>query len=595
MALHHSIYGELFMRTLSICLLIAMFLLTPVAAQQTKSLPPAVPLLSPALCGAGTYVVSLGTQPLGRETYEIKCVSDGGFSTTGNSKLNIPGAPLDLDTTLETDKSGGPLKFSVKGSAGGQTLDQTVTINKDVATVFKNGASTDVPYQGGAIFLSNVIYIYQFVLARYDSEKGGPQKIPLFGVPAMTVERTARDEVQPVGIATTPPVPFDRYSLQIGPAVIAIWTDRNGRVAVVHVPAQNLMAVREDYEAFAQPLRAALLASVKGLVPDYSAPPNAPFTAEEVSLKAKNWTLAGTLLLPKNAKGKLPVVVTSTGSGQQTRDEPLPIPGLEGYRPFRQIAEALASRGIAVLRCDDRGVGDSTGLETLTTATTFDFADDVRAQVAYLRTRPDIDPDRIAILGHSEGGVIAPLVAAADKRIAAIVLLAGTGKRGDEVLRYQLNYPYDNNPTLSQEERDKKHQETEEFLHAIITGGDMSKYPLALRGLASPWGKAFLKYDPLATIRKVHQPILILQGAIDQQVTADQATMLLEAAKTAGNKSVAIQVFPSLNHLFLRAKTGAESEYTSLPTARIGDDVLAAIGDWLTFTLHAGNLVFSNQ
>src|SRR5205814_2819792 len=179
---------------------------------------------------------------------------------------------------------------------------------------------------------------------------------------------------------------------------------------------------------------------------------------------------------------------------------------------FRQVGESLASHSIAVLRCDDRGVGDSTGLDTLASATTFDFADDVRAQVAYLRTRSDIDPDRIAIIGHSEGGVIALLVAASDKRLAAIVLMAGTGKRGDEVLRFQLNYPVDNDSKLSEEERDKKHQETEEFLRAIATDGDMSKYPAILRGLSSPWGRAFLTYDPLTTIRKVRQPILILRS-----------------------------------------------------------------------------------
>ena len=117
----------------------------------------------------------------------------------------------------------------------------------------------------------------------------------------------------------------------------------------------------------------------------------------------------------------------------------------------------------------------------------------------------------------------------------------------------------------------------------------MSKYPAILRGLSSPWGRAFLTYDPLTTIRKVRQPILILQGALDQQVTADQATMLLQAAKAAGNKDVAIQIFSGLNHLFLPGKTGAESEYTSLATSKVGEDVLSAITDWLVFKLRAGN------
>src|SRR5437763_7407135 len=172
---------------------------------------------------------------------------------------------------------------------------------------------------------------------------------------------------------------------------------------------------------------------------DYSATPNASFTAEEVTVPAKGYTLAATLLLPKNAKRPLPAIITITGTGQETRDEPVPIPGLEKYRPMRQIAESLASRGIAVLRVDDRGVGGSGGRDTLMTATTSSFAEDVRAEVAYLRTRSDIDRKRIALAGHSEGGMIAPMVAASDPEIAAIVLMAGDGKRGDLISMDQVS------------------------------------------------------------------------------------------------------------------------------------------------------------
>src|SRR5215470_17576683 len=171
---------------------------------------------------------------------------------------------------------------------------------------------------------------------------------------------------------------------------------------------------------------------------DYSAPAGAPFTAEEVTVQANGFTLAGTLLLPKAGRRPFPAVIMITGSGQQTRDEPLPLPGLKEYKPFRQIAESLAGTGIAVLRVDDRAVGGSTGRDTLAQATTSSFADDTRAQVAYLRTRAEIDPARIALVGHSEGGIIAPMVAASDPRIAAIALMAGSAKRGYEITMFQL-------------------------------------------------------------------------------------------------------------------------------------------------------------
>lgn len=333
-----------------------------------------------------------------------------------------------------------------------------------------------------------------------------------------------------------------------------------------------------------------LLLSLSGLVNaqggnariDYSAPPNAPFTAEEVTVPARGYTLAGTLLLPKNAKRRLPAVITITGSGQQTRDEPLPFPNLGKYRPMRQIAETLASRGIAVLRVDDRGVGGSGGLDGLMTATSSIFADDVRAEVAYLRSRSEIDPKRIALVGHSEGGIIAPMVAAGDSQIAGIVLMAGGGKRGDQISMEQLKDILDRTPGMTPEAKNQKLAEEQNIIHAVQTGADLSKYPAQAR---LPWIKEFWTYDPLPTIRKVRQPILILQGALDRQITAEQAGMLEQAARAAGNKDVTTRVFPNLNHLFLPAKTGAFSEYSTLETSVVGDDVLKILGDWLTVKL----------
>lgn len=314
---------------------------------------------------------------------------------------------------------------------------------------------------------------------------------------------------------------------------------------------------------------------------DYGAPANAPFTAEEVTVTAKGYTLAGTLLLPKTGKRPFPTVITITGSGQQTRDEPIPIPGLEKYRPMRQVAEALASRGIAVLRVDDRGAGGSGGRDTLMTATTSSFADDVRAEVAYLHSRSEIDPKRIALVGHSEGGMIAPMVAVSDPQIAAIVLMAGDGKRGDLISKEQLEdalAPLNLTPEAKNQERAKQAA----VIQAVQSGADLSSYPAEVR---LPWIKEFWTYDPLVMIRKVRQPILILQGALDRQIAAEQAGMLEQAAREGGNRDVTKQIFPNLNHLFLPAKTGSFSEYSTLETQVVGDDVLKTLGDWLVLKL----------
>jgi len=317
---------------------------------------------------------------------------------------------------------------------------------------------------------------------------------------------------------------------------------------------------------------------------DYSAPPNAPFTAEEVTVKASGYTLAGTLLLPKNAKRPLPAVITITGSGQQTRDEPLPIPGLSAYQPMRQIADSLAARGIAVLRVDDRGVGASGGRDTLATATTSSFADDVRTEVAFLRSRSEIDPKRIALVGHSEGGIIAPMLAATDPQIAAIVLMAGSGKRGDLISMDQLNDVLDKTPGITPEIKAQQQAKEQEVIKAVQTGADLSKYPVAAK---SPWLKEFWTYDPLTTIRKVRTPILILQGDLDHQITPEQASMLETAAREGGNKDVTKRIFPTLNHLFLPSTTGSTTEYTSLKTTAIPDDVIKVLDDWLAVKLKA--------
>lgn len=302
------------------------------------------------------------------------------------------------------------------------------------------------------------------------------------------------------------------------------------------------------------------------------------FDAEEVSLRTNGYVLAGTLLLPRGARRPVPAVVTITGSGPQTRDGAVPMPGLEAYKPFKQLAEELAGRGLAVLRVDDRGFGASTGRETLAAATTSTLAEDTRAQVAYLRTRREIDPARIALVGHSEGGAIATLVAAADPRVRAVVLMAAMGKTGREVNLAQQEAALAELPNLSGEQKEALRARQREILHTIIEGGDMSKLPPEAR---LPWFREFLTFDPLAAVARVRQPLLILQGELDRQVLADHAALLERAARAADNRDVTVKVFRGLNHLFLPAKTGSFNEYAKLETYALGRDVLDAVGDWL--------------
>jgi dienelactone hydrolase len=512
---------------------------------------------------------------IGTETFTIRA---GGLSE-GNGSLTVNGQTINLKSRTEY-RDTHPVGFEMEE---GSNTKMKVSING--TEVKMTGTQvTDGQTDPEALILENGIgYHYYFLSRRYDKQKGGVQQFKMFIPSIMQTVPLSLEMKGALNSLPEKPAKLNHYRAVIAASMNAdIVTDSSGKLILISFPAQKIEVVREEYAASRQALHAALAAAPQSAGSDYSAPATAPFTAEEVTVNAKGFTLSGTLLIPKTGARPFPAVITITGSGQQTRDEPIPISGLEKYALMRQIAETLASRGIAVLRVDDRGAGKSGGFETGTTATTSDFADDVRAQVAYLRSRPEIDPKRIALVGHSEGGNIAPMVAAGDTQIAAIVIMAGSAVRGDQISIAQMNVVLEGDTTMTAEEKNKRRTEQREIIQAVVTGGDLSKYPAQVR---LPWIKEFWSYDPLPTIRKVRQPILVLHGALDRQVAADQAGIIEQAARAAGNKDVTVRVLPNLNHLFLPAKTGAFSEYSTLETSIVGDDVLKPLGDWLEVRL----------
>jgi dienelactone hydrolase len=300
---------------------------------------------------------------------------------------------------------------------------------------------------------------------------------------------------------------------------------------------------------------------------DYSAPADAPYTAENVLVKTPGgFTLAGTLTLPKGASAKNPVgaIVTITGSGPENRDEDI---GLEGFHPFRQIADSLGRHGIAVLRMDDRGTAESGGV--FKGATSADFAEDIRAGLAYLRTRPEIRADRLGVLGHSEGAVIAPMVADKEPDLKAIVLLAGIALPGRSALQFQMENIVNHNTALTPEQRATQ-------LAAVPGRIDQMM-------ASDPWMKFFLTYDPAATMRRVKNPaVLILTGLNDKQAVADNVPLMEAAFKAAGNKDVTAKVIPGLNHLFVTDPDGFPGNYQKLPKpVMVRTDVIDMVTDWL--------------
>jgi pimeloyl-ACP methyl ester carboxylesterase len=322
-----------------------------------------------------------------------------------------------------------------------------------------------------------------------------------------------------------------------------------------------------------------------------------PYTEEEVVYENKpgGAKLAGTLTVPPG-KGPFPAVLLITGSGQQDRDE-----SLMGHRPFLVLADHLTRKGIAVLRVDDRGVGGSTG--EVKTATTEDFAGDVVAGVEFLKSRsPRIDSRRIGLIGHSEGGVIAPMVAARSHDVAFIVLMAGTGVTGEEVLRAQAgaiakasganeaalaaNRAIQDqvNAIVKQEVDDKARDVRLRALRDKLASelkGAAFTLDVQFKMAASPWFRFFLMYDPKTALSSVDCPVLAVNGALDLQVLpAQNLPAIAKALEEGGNSDYTIVKLPKLNHLFQTSETGSPSEYGKIEET-IAPVALETISRWI--------------
>jgi hypothetical protein len=363
----------------------------------------------------------------------------------------------------------------------------------------------------------------------------------------------------------------DSLDMRLGPFSMTAHRDALGRIDRLEIPMQRVRAERWSGTDSIPPLEGAVRPT-----PDYAAPAGAPFTAEEVRIPVlaatgDTFSLGCTLTVPRGGRAAYPAIITITGSGLQDRDESL-WPILPGYRPFRQVAERVAQQGIATLRCDDRSFGASTG--TAVRATSLNFSEDVCSELAWLQQRPGIDRNRIALVGHSEGGVIAPIVALMHPSLAGIVLMAGTAKNGIAVLRDQVTWPIETTPGLTAERKAELRTAALRQLETDTT--------------TSPWLVWFRQYEPLTTARRVRVPTLILQGALDRQVTAGQADTLGATIRAGGNRDVTVRVFPGLNHLFVHSPTdGSPSEYTSLTDATVDRGVLDALAGWLTLKLRS--------
>ena len=327
-----------------------------------------------------------------------------------------------------------------------------------------------------------------------------------------------------------------------------------------------------------------------------------PYDEQEVSYRNEkdNIKIAGTLTVPRGG-GPYPAVLLITGSGSQDRNETI-----AGHRPFLVLADHLTRNGIAVLRVDDRGIG-GTDIGSLS-ATSENYAEDVLAGVNFLKQRKEIDPKTIGLIGHSEGGMIAPMAAARSNDVAFIVLLAGPGQRGEDIIYTQTELIHKAQGTppdtlahiialsrrinaIVKTETDGKRIEqriNEEIAAYVGALNDIQKKQFepaaaAVKAFISmyktAWYRYFITFDPRPVLKNVKVPVLALNGAHDLQV-AWKENLDLIAASLNENKDVTIKSFPNLNHLFQTSPTGLLSEYNQIEET-ISPEVLKTISDWI--------------
>jgi uncharacterized protein len=344
-------------------------------------------------------------------------------------------------------------------------------------------------------------------------------------------------------------------------------------------------------------------------VPELSRPqdPQKPYPYEEEEVTYENRRdkvrISGTLTRPRGARGPVPAVLLITGSGSQDRDETL-----MGHRPFLVLADYLTRKGIAVLRVDDRGIG---GTSRGTPADTSEnYVADVLAGIEFLKTRKEINPRQLGLVGHSEGGMIAPLAAVQSKDVAFIVLMAGPGLPGDRLIllqnemlarvgglsdetREQVRQLYTRIFALLKEEKDNAAAERkirEALSEQMGRMTETQKQEFAeIKGVVetqssmyvSPWFRYFLTFDPRPVLMKVKVPVLAINGERDLQVPADENLAAIgEALKAGGNKDYAVVKLPRLNHLLQTSRTGAPGEYAAIEET-ISPTALDTIANWI--------------
>jgi pimeloyl-ACP methyl ester carboxylesterase len=539
---------------------LAALLGTAVAAQQP----------APAVTG---YTIFLRGTPIGHEDVRVR--SDGtGVTISSEARSSIPeNSTLKAEVRYTADWT--PESFALEGTVSGGPFSAKSTFAN--GTVRTEGTQAGTPFTREhpvsappMVLLPSSFFGGWEALTRRVTSITGPMEIRAYVVPqaelVIAVNTVTAERMQIGGTF------YDvrRYDIALkttgGDLPASITATADGALVRLSVPGQALDVVRDD------------VASSTSRTQIYTNPGD-----EAATIPALGFNLGATLTRPKTGPARLPVAILLAGSGIGDRDGTA-----FGVPTLAQLAGRIADAGIMAVRFDKRGYGQSGGRGESATLT--DYAEDVRAVIKWLSARKDVDSKRIAVVGHSEGAWVGMLAATREGKIAALVMLAGAGSTGADLILEQQQTALDS-AAMTPADRESR-VALQKQIHTAVMNGNGKGWegvPPALRKQAdTPWFHSVLIFDPTKTIKNVRQPMLLVHGALDKQVPLPHAEKLAELARTQSkSKSVELVVVKGVNHLLTPAVTGEVAEYATLTDRTVSADVSTTVTDWLSRTFAA--------
>jgi pimeloyl-ACP methyl ester carboxylesterase len=516
-----------------------------------------------------SFTIFIGGMPMGSEQIAVGRTVNG-WSIGGSGRIGAPIDILSRQIQVRYDSNWKPLELTIDANVRGQELSIRSVANAGrITTEIVNAGqrTTSTTTTEAEIFLPNPFFApYEALAFRLKTAAAGaviPGYAPNQPLFFIHVGESSTERIQTATQlidARATHVTLESEGLL--PLDADIWADGDGRLLRLSIPAQTLDVVREDI----------------GSVATRRVPISRP-NDEQARIPSNGFSLIGTISKPPAAAAaRLPAVVFVGGSGPTDRDEMT-----AGIPILGQLAGSVADAGFLTLRYDKRGVGQSGG--RLESASLADLAEDVRSAVKMLSGRKDVDSKHIAVIGHSEGGAVALLAAADDKRIAAVGVIAANGVKGSDLILEQQQHLLSRS-SLSEADKQARVAMQKQINEAVITGKGWDALPPETKRADNVEFQSLLLNDPAKVIPDVRQPILILHGDLDTQVAPINADRL-DALSRRRKKQAAVDLvkIPGVNHLLLSATTGEVDEYPSLRDKRVSPAVVDAVTAWLKKTL----------